>query len=266
MAAVRQSGDWPLVEKRLLASQSIAGTVARLKSDCGIDLLGVGNTLVAGFGEGDDPENAWGVSVSGTPAIGEASVMACFGKEGKTAPTPRPSPNGVHDFLLHDGLLFFPDDHTLVLVGKAWEQPEIALLGGGTDASADANLLAEAGHADTSKPLWLAATATPQVRQALDNLLPEGDKTVVDPVTGVFGAVDLSTGLVMDLTIECQSGDAATALLARVKAAEDQAPTIVRFALGTTFSYWEDGSNARLHVSLSADELDGITNLFGGGQ
>lgn len=164
-----------------------------------------------------------------------------------------------------DGLVWFPDDDTVVMASTAWEADAQARLRGEGTAAVDGRLAGTMVRVHQDDPLWLAGRITG---------LPEAGLAGT-PMAGIDDvAVDMRLeGVDMLVTTSVDAGEAADATRVR-EAVQKQVDDIKSIlpavglpaSIGPKLSFVAKGDVVELELSLTGDELrsmrEGIERTF----
>lgn len=215
------------------------------------------HVVLAAHAKGLGTEATWRCLQTESIARGRSFELAITGTARGEGPQLRSSDG--------DGIGYFPDDDTMVMVSPAWDADVQARLRGEGTAAVEGSLAGTVARIHRDDPLWLAGRITG---------LPEAGLAGT-PMAGIDDvAVDLRLeGVDMLVTTSVDAGEAADATRVR-EAVQKQVDDIKSIlpalglpaSIGPKLSFVAKGDVVELELSLTGDELrsmrEGIERTF----
>lgn len=254
-AQLQSSALWKQFVEPQLVKEDAQAELAKFKEACGFDPLAAVTSVSMGLKglDGDTPDGI--VVAHGTD---KGKVLGCVEKYKSEVEKEGGSVTVDGDVVsvTRDGetaALTFVNDSTMVIGVGANGTPaavKAAAAGNSTLKSSPA-FVDMHGKINTKDSLWLVmnGNAKPFEQAAAMGFKP----------TAVFGSLNVTDGLSLDLRIRVESADQATQLATMAKGQLGMAQAMV-----DKIEVTSDGSDVRMAVAISAQKLQTLVSQFGG--
>jgi hypothetical protein len=254
---IRMSPLWNPLVKQIMAQGSTKTQLDEVKTACGIDPLNDINGIAMGGKDVDGDHFA--VIVTGNN-LRESSIVACMKTGGSKLASVSYGGKDIYEQDGPSGTAFvFLDDHTWVVTGSEdWAKKVIDLnSGAGSSVAKNAQLMALIGALPADHGMFWGAGMLPA--SVVASVTDKGMKKLVTDIKGIYGTVDLSSGLSAQLSASCVSADEANQLvgLGQIGWTDGVAPNLEAAGLKSDkmAAFTATGTTATMTLKMSSDDL-----------
>ena len=257
IAQLQSSALWKQFSPKIM--DKIAGNLADFKADCGFDPLDAVKSIAMGMknmGGGGEPDGA--IVIHGPD---KAKVLACVDKEKDKAKAKGTEMTVDGDVVLMkdkngatSAFTFVNDTTMLGVIGSKGTKDGVKEAAkGGSALKSSQTFVDMYSKINTKESLWLLinGNAPFMAKAASAGVKPKA----------VFGSVNVTDGLTVDLRIRLATPDEATQLVNMMKGQINNPQVKQMF---DKFDVTNDGSDAKIAIAMSNQKLQQLIGMVGG--
>ena len=222
--------------------------IAKIKTDCGIDLVADINTVVVA---GNTTSESAIIAVKGS--FDQAKVEECIGKMGGTAE------NGAYTVDGDVTNAYWPSKDT-VLLSEGLTSDKIKAATAGGSLKDNAELMGLVGKVDTSATIWAAGQVPADAGGGMMGMMGGSVPKWAYLSLTVDSGVDAKVGLVFDKAEDATAVEAKLTGLITMGKADAQMKELLGGVSSKT-----DGKAVVVKAKLSGDQLETLKGMAGGG-
>jgi hypothetical protein len=261
---VRGTKVWDAILSSLKSDPDAKAALDKSTQECGFDPTTDLNSLTVGLS--GVAKDQFAVVISGNN-LSEAKISDCIKKDPSNQDMTTTTYNGKTFYENSDMVVFFPDANDMAIAGgEAWAKKMVDLAGGTGDAiDKNSDLMALVSQAAKDKAMWGAGILPQAVKDQLSEAAGGGDGgAALSKVSGVYGSVDLTSGLAAEIDAACATAADANTLLNMANDFLDQAKPLLSMmqldSLGQDIKLSVDGSTLKMALNMPQADLDKVVS------